>query len=265
MNVKRFISTLLGVPLTVAILLTKNAYIIDISITIIALICLYELYKAFETKYKPVKWIGYISVITILFIHFYAKTALFNVIIITLFILFILLFLQVFLKKIDIIDASITFMGVCYITIFILFIPLIVEIQNGSLLIWYIFGATWGTDGFAYLIGKNFGKHKFTEISPKKTIEGCIGGIFGAVIFMISITYVFNTWCGLNISYINISIIGIILSIFSQIGDLIASSIKRYFGIKDFGNLIPGHGGMLDRFDSVIIAAPLAYILFTII
>lgn len=115
------------------------------------------------------------------------------------------------------------------------------------------------------LLEVNSGKHKFTKISPNKSIEGCIGGTVGAVILMILYTYICNTFFGMSIHYIYIGIISIILSIIAQIGDLTASSIKRYIGIKDFGDLIPGHGGMLDRIDSVIFVAPFAYFLLTII
>lgn len=264
MNFKRIVSTLLGIPLTVVILATQNVYVVDIAITIIAVMCLYEFYKAFATRYKPVKWVGYLSTIIILGLHFFVDS-LFNVIILTMFLSTLLVFLQVFAKKADIIDASITLLGIGYITIFMLFIPLTEELPNGGLLIWYIFGATWGADIFAYIIGKTFGKHKFTDISPKKTIEGSIGGILGSIIFMMIITYVLNTWCAMNISYWAILGMAVLLSVISQIGDLIASSIKRYLGIKDFGTILPGHGGMLDRFDSVIFTAPLAYMLIALL
>lgn len=265
MNMKRIISALLGIPLVIIVLMIKNTYVVDIAFTIITIICLYEFYKAFSVNHKPVIWIGYLSTIIIATLHFFADGSLFNLIVLTIFTSILLLFIQVFRKKINIVDVGITLLGICYITIFMMFVPLTREIPNGHLLIWYIFGATWGTDTFAYLIGKKFGKHKFTEISPKKSIEGCFGGVLGAVIAMLIITYIFNTVFYLNISYITIGIIAIILSIISQMGDLVASSIKRFVGIKDFGNIIPGHGGMLDRFDSVIFTAPLAYMLIALL
>jgi phosphatidate cytidylyltransferase len=113
------------------------------------------------------------------------------------------------------------------------------------------------------LYGKTIGKHKFSKISPNKTIEGCIGGIIGGIIFGVALVFTFNTIFSTNYSYITIIIIEIILSIIGQIGDFAASSIKRYVGIKDFSHLIPGHGGMLDRIDSVIFIAPFAYMLFS--
>ena len=168
--------------------------------------------------------------------------------------------------KTNISDISVTFFGICYIVIFIMFIPLIREnLANGKILIWYVFLTAWGTDIFAYVVGNRIGKHKFTDVSPNKTIEGCIGGTVGAVILMLIYTYVANTYWGMNYSYLFITGIGIILSLVGQIGDFAASSIKRFVDIKDYSNLIPGHGGMLDRIDSLIFLAPFAYALFTLL
>jgi len=179
----------------------------------------------------------------------------------------LIMFLQVVLtnNKTTIKDISITLFGIFYIVGFLMFIPLIRGTENGKLLIWYVMFAAWMTDTFAYLIGMKFGKHKFSQISPNKSIEGCIAGTLGATITILVYTYICNTYWGLNMSYSYITIVAIILSIIGQIGDFAASSIKRYVGIKDFSNLIPGHGGMLDRFDSVIFIAPFAYILLCLI
>ena len=137
--------------------------------------------------------------------------------------------------------------------------------KNGKILIWYVFVCAWGTDVFAYIVGRTIGKHKFSQVSPNKSIEGCIGGIIGAVIISLLFTYVLNVFFMLKFSYILVIGIAICLSIVRQIGDFAASSIKRYVGIKDFSNLIPGHGGMLDRIDSVIFIAPFAYMLLKLL
>jgi phosphatidate cytidylyltransferase len=125
--------------------------------------------------------------------------------------------------------------------------------------------ASWGTDIFAYIVGITIGKHKFSKVSPKKSVEGCIGGTLGAILIMLLYTYIINTYLGMNYSYICIAAIGLVLSIIGQIGDFAASSIKRYVDIKDYSNLIPGHGGILDRIDSLIFLAPFAYALFYIL
>lgn len=179
-----------------------------------------------------------------------------------------ILFVRVILSemKLNIVDIAITFFGICYIVLFLMFAPIIREnINNGKILIWFVFFSSWGTDIFAYLIGKNFGKHKFTKISPNKSIEGCIGGIIGALLMILIYTFVCNMVFKLNINYLYASFMALLLSVISQIGDLAASSIKRYCNIKDYSNLIPGHGGMLDRIDSVIFVLPFAYFLLMLI
>ncbi len=158
-------------------------------------------------------------------------------------------------------DIAITFFGICYIPLFLMYMPLLMGSENGKLLVWFIIIAAWGTDIFAYIVGKTMGKHKFSKISPNKSIEGCIGGIIGATVLALIYTLVINTYLGMNINYLCIGGISILLSIIGQIGDFSASSIKRYVGIKDFSNLLPGHGGMLDRIDSLIFITPFAYFL----
>ena len=182
-------------------------------------------------------------------------------------IIILLLFLKVILTnmKVSIRDLAITLLGIIYIVGLLAFIPLLNGLHNGKLLIWYILFAAWGTDIFAYFVGKTIGKHKFSKISPKKSIEGCIGGLIGAVLSMVIYTIVINNVYNLDISLVYISFIAVILSAIGQIGDFAASTIKRHVGIKDFSNLIPGHGGMIDRIDSVMFVAPFVYMFLVII
>jgi phosphatidate cytidylyltransferase len=135
----------------------------------------------------------------------------------------------------------------------------------GHYLVWYIFIAAWASDVFAFMVGTRIGKHKFTKISPKKSVEGCIAGIIGAdvvaVIYTLIINNGFNQGINIGLAIVVVSL----LTIIGQVGDVFASAIKRYCGIKDFSNLIPGHGGMLDRVDSVIFVIPFAYILLSLL
>lgn len=162
-------------------------------------------------------------------------------------------------------DIFAAFFGICYIIGFIIFIPMLYGETNGKFLIWYIFIIAWGTDTFAYSIGRRIGKHKLTVISPKKSVEGSIAGTIGAIILVLVYTYIIQRYVDLNISYWFIAVVTFILSILSQMGDLAASSIKREMDIKDYGNLFPGHGGMLDRIDSIIFIAPFAYLLLILL
>lgn len=268
MSIKRFLSGILLFPIFAVVMVFGNKYVIDIAISIIAIMSLHEFYKAFRGKAKPIEWVGYIAAASIAIIHMIPSNLILYIVGAIIPASIMILFVRSILSdmKLNIMDIAITFFGICYIVLFLMFAPIIREnVQDGKVLIWFVFFASWGTDVFAYLIGKNFGKHKFTEVSPNKSIEGCIGGIVGALIMILIYTIVCNQSFGMDINYVYAGFVAILLSMISQIGDLAASSIKRYCGIKDYSNLIPGHGGMLDRIDSVIFALPFAYFLLTII
>lgn len=262
-NMKRLTTGLIGFPIVAAILILGNTIVIDIFFAIIAIMALHEYFDSLKEKAKPIVWIGYLECILIAFIHVIPTEYLIHIIAIIVPITILILFLQVILTdmKNNIKDIALTFFGICYIPLFLMFVPILMGMENGKILVWYILFTAWGTDIFAYVVGKTIGKHKFSSISPNKTIEGCIGGIVGAVILTVLYTVAINNVWNMNINYIVIGIIGMILSVVGQIGDFSASSIKRYSGIKDFSNLIPGHGGMLDRIDSLIFIAPFAYFL----
>ena len=271
MDIKRVTSALLGFPLVVIVLTLGNKYIVDIFLALVAMLGMQEYFNAVSKESKPVRWIGYLSCLAIALVHIIPENVpskiMQSILLITIPAIMLILFLHVIITnmKINFKDIAYTFFGIAYIIGCIIFLALSRGLENGRVLIWYAIIAAWGTDIFAYLIGKHFGKHKFSKVSPKKSIEGCIGGTVGAVILMLIYTYVANTYWGMNYSYLFITGIGIILSLVGQIGDFAASSIKRFVDIKDYSNLIPGHGGMLDRIDSLIFLAPFAYALFTLL
>lgn len=267
MDIKRLTSGLLGFPLVLIVLLIGNKIVVDIALAGIALLSMNEYLNAISKVSKPVKWIGYISCLSIAGIHLVPQESLNMIVTLSVPTILIILFAQVIATdmKTSFKDIAYTFIGIFYVVFFIMFVALIDGMKDGKILIWYAIFAAWGTDIFAYLVGKYFGKHKFSKVSPKKSIEGCIGGTIGALIMILIYTYVANTFWGMNYSYLFIAIIGIILSLVGQIGDFAASSIKRFVDIKDYSNLIPGHGGMLDRIDSLIFLAPFAYALFTLL
>lgn len=267
MDIKRLTSGLLGFPLVLIIFLIGNKFVVDIAMAIIAILAMSEYFNAISKVAKPVKWLGYLSCASIATIHLIPETHIEIIYSLAIPILLLVLFLQVIITemKTNFKDMAYTLLGILYIVLLIMFVAKINGMKNGNILIWYTILAAWGTDIFAYLVGKHFGKHKFSKISPKKSIEGCIGGMIGGVLLMLVYTYVVNTVWAMNYSYITILIVGVILSILGQIGDFAASSIKRYVDIKDYSNLIPGHGGMLDRIDSLIFLAPFAYCIFMFI
>ena len=151
-------------------------------------------------------------------------------------------------------DAMATITGIVYVVFFSFHVTLAEQTLCG-ILVWLIVITAFGTDIMAYFTGFAFGKHKLCpNISPKKTIEGAIGGVLGSVI----LSGLFGYYVTPDV-FVHCLIIGFLGGIVSQFGDLTASIFKRKMGIKDYGNLIPGHGGILDRFDSVLFTGPLVY------
>ena len=158
--------------------------------------------------------------------------------------------------------AASAFTGVFYVTVAFTSIVFLRDIGKYFYLL--VFVGAWVSDTFAYLCGRLFGKHKLIpEVSPKKTVEGSIGGIvFAGIAFVIYALVIKNFFDNSVMpNYLFMMIAGMIVAVISQIGDLIASVIKRRFGIKDYGWIFPGHGGVLDRFDSVLLTAPVLWIL----
>ena len=164
--------------------------------------------------------------------------------------------------KYTIVDVSLTIFGALYLAMLFPFISLIREMEMGNFLVWLIFISAWGTDTFAYFSGYFLGKNKLApNLSPKKTIEGAVGGVIGAALLAFVYTWLYSTYYNGNMMeyIIIIPIITGFSSIIAQLGDLSASAIKRIFHVKDFGSILPGHGGILDRFDSVLFTAPFIY------
>lgn len=231
-------------------------------ITAISIIGIFELYRAAGIEKTLPALAGYISSIVtdILILNDQYEYLL----------MWLILTLMIFMAcyvisypKYNANQITMLFFGLIYVTTMLSFVFKVRFAQNGILLVWLIFIGAWGSDTCAYCVGKLIGKHKMpSELSPNKTIEGCIGGIAGAALIGFIFAAVFyddrNVWWQLPI-------IGAVSSVISQIGDLAASAIKRNHNIKDYGKLIPGHGGILDRFDSIIFTAPIVYYLIKFI
>lgn len=150
-----------------------------------------------------------------------------------------------------------------YAPVMLSFIYLIREgFLQGNCLVWFIFLCSWGSDTCAYAVGVLIGRHKMApKLSPKKSVEGAVGGVAGAVLLFVLYTHlVINRYTDATLPLTLAAVLGAVGAMVSMIGDLAASAIKRDHEIKDYGKLIPGHGGIMDRFDSVIIASPLIFI-----
>lgn len=258
----RIISALVALPLLI-IFIVLGGLPLKIAVTLVAIIGLYEIYKAFSGFIKPVHYIGFAAaVIYMALIERIIYTASMFNIFVTLFMLAILIYVVLTHKSGNTMDGVVTFFGFFYVCFLISHVYLTRQYTHGNALVWLIFLSAFGCDVGAYFTGMAFGKHKLIpELSPKKTVEGAIGGVVVAVSVCVIYGVVLeakNEMIGLD-TVLLCFITGFVGSIFSQIGDLAASAMKRYVGIKDFGKIMPGHGGVLDRFDSVLFAAPVVY------
>ena len=228
------------------------------AITAISLIGLFELYRAVKMEKSFPAMIGYISsiVLDILILDdMYQYLVLWLVITL----MVIMACYVIAYPEYDSEQVTMVFFGLFYVTLMLSFVYKVRFLAEGILLVWLIFIGAWGSDTCAYCVGKLIGKHKLpSKLSPNKTIEGCLGGILGAALigFLFALAFYKDAdyWW-------QFALIGGVSAVISQVGDLTASAIKRNHDIKDYGKLIPGHGGILDRFDSIIFTAPVVYIL----
>ncbi|GIN91351.1 phosphatidate cytidylyltransferase [Siminovitchia terrae] len=153
-------------------------------------------------------------------------------------------------------DAGFVILSVLYVGIGFHF--LMETREAGIVYLFYVLFVVWGTDSGAYFVGRSLGKRKlWPEISPNKTIGGSLGGIVIAVLIALA----FFSFTSLDIPLVKLLIVTVVLSVFGQIGDLAQSAFKRYYGVKDSGNIMPGHGGILDRCDSWLFVLPLVHVL----
>ena len=252
----------------------------NIAIAICSFLMVTEFYNAIAEKgIKPIKFIGYLCALLIIPLGVISTKAMTIVCASVIPIIIVLGLIVSILSNLrqNIIDVAVTIFGAIYVTFMCSFICATRAMEGGVYLVWYIFCGAWFCDIFAFLIGRAFGKHKFSKISPNKSIEGCIAGVIGTIVFYIVFSLIlshnlssnsFAYFDVLNNSlFTNIPLLvflGLIVSVFSQFGDFAASSIKRYTKIKDFSHIMPGHGGVLDRFDSILFVAPVVYFVFYI-
>ena len=249
-----------GIVLVIIALATiiSGSWILFFTLLAVSLIGMRELYKVMKVSDEHVtvlELVGYLGAV----LYYIAMKADFGnygtmAIIIS---MILILFVYVFgYPKYHAEQVMAAFFGVVYVAVMLSFIYLTRSLPDGKFLVWLIFLCSWGCDTCAYCVGMLIGKHKMAPVlSLKKSIEGAVGGVAGAA--LLGAIYAAATQ-GKMAEYALICAVGALIS---MVGDLAASAIKRNQNIKDYGKLIPGHGGILDRFDSVIITAPVIYYL----
>lgn len=231
---------------------------------IISIIGLFELYRIFGIHKTSLGCIGYITTSAYYLLLWLNATGYFTLMII-LSLMALMTFYVITYPTYKISSVAAAFMCICYAGIMMSYLYLTREMPDGKFLVWLILLSSWGSDTCAYCVGILAGRHKMTPVlSPKKTVEGAFGGVLGAALLGFIFAYVFRAhFTEVTNPPLTSAIACGIAALISMIGDLTASGIKRDYKIKDYGKLIPGHGGIMDRFDSMIFTAPAIYFALT--
>ncbi|URZ16229.1 phosphatidate cytidylyltransferase [Clostridium felsineum] len=254
---KRYLGAVFLAPLLIFLFL--GGIWLKLFVFALSMIGLYEYYKVSkEANIKPISLVGYLLCIAYYVLINYKLDYKFVLFIIVMGI-FLMLCIPTLNTKYNYIDISVTILGFIYVAVFFSFIVLTDDLKHGNYFIWIIFIASWVCDTSAYYAGRFLGKTKLCpKVSPKKTIEGSIGGVLGSIIGCTVYGFAISKY-GISLNLYHYIIIGLLCGVFSQFGDLAASSIKRHAKVKDYSNLIPGHGGILDRFDSILFTSVIVY------
>lgn len=266
----RLISSGIGLILLVVVLALFNTLVVNVAFSIISMLAVLELLKAtgcLENKFVCACAVIFSGLMPFLSVELISKNLL------AICYSYVILMLAIFLRWHDTVHiqqlAMIIFFSISVPMSFTTFIYM--RDRNGMALgIFYTLvsvGSAWLSDSGAYFCGRAFGKHKLAPvISPKKTIEGAIGGMLTAMVtlplviwFEASLSAYFGA--PLRVNYLLLIAFVPILSVLSVVGDLAASTVKRNFGVKDYGSIMPGHGGVMDRFDSVLLVAPMVLLI----
>lgn len=261
----RFRSSVVLMIVAVATLLLGGniAFAVILAISLIGMM---ELYRIIKVNKSFIGFLGYAAAIVFDFLIL-LKLEKYDMMLVIVFLLLLMLLYVFSYPKFLIEEVSIVFFGLFYVAVMLSFVYKVRMLEDGILLVWLIFIGGWGSDTCAYCVGKLIGRRKISpKLSPNKSLEGCIGGVVGAALLgFIYATILKDSILGVQNPQIAYAIICGTSSIISQLGDLAASAIKRNHDIKDYGTLIPGHGGILDRFDSIIFVAPVVYLLSNIL
>ena len=266
----RITTAAFGVALFIVVIFFMPNWALDVAVSAVILVMLFELFHAFGygRTFTLLGCTGSLFLVIVQYpqifqnisgsIPFWGLDHFLGALVI--YVIFIILIALVSHKKTEFSDIAIMLFATIYISCFTICVVRARDLDNGLFYVMLIFVCAWLDDTGAYFIGKLFGKHKLApNISPKKTVEGSIGGIITAILFSMLLGIITQLCFDKSINYLAIGIIALVASCLGQIGDLVASLMKRQSGVKDFGNIMPGHGGMLDRFDSVILIAPFIY------
>ncbi len=256
-----------GIVLVAAALITiiSGGPVLAAALLIVSLIGIYELYRVFGVEnegFPLLSGAGYLGTVLYYALLFWRPQT-YTMMVLTGTLIVIMAVYVFSYPRYHARQVAAAFFGMVYVAVMLSNIYQIRILEHGVYLVWLVFFASWGCDTCAYCVGKLIGKHKMTpKLSPKKSVEGAIGGAVGAA--LLGAAYGAAAGGHIDTDRNLILIFAVICAaggLLSMIGDLAASAVKRNYDIKDYGTLIPGHGGIMDRFDSVIFIAPVIYYL----
>ena len=252
-----------GIVLVIIAFLTiySGGYVLWTTLALVSLIGLRELYQVVKCEKNPLGIAGYLAAIAYYVVLLAASGNFQLQVMVFIAALVVVMAVYVFsFPKFKSDQVTMVYFGILYVAVMLSFIYQTRNLEDGLFLVGLVFLCSWGCATCAYCVGVLIGKHKMApKLSPKKSIEGAVGGLAGAALLGALYALAINRWDGTTVSPAEFALICFVGGMISMIGDLAASAIKRDHDIKDYGKLIPGHGGILDRFDSVIFTAPVIY------
>ena len=246
------------------VLVTTGGGVLFAAVAAISLIGMFELYRVMKLEKTPLAAVGYLAAALYYGFVWFEKEDLMMLMAAAFVMVLMAIYVFTFPKyKTE--EITITFFGVFYVAVMLSYLFLVRRAADGVYLVWLVFLSSWGCDTCAYCAGMLLGKHRLAPVlSPKKSIEGAVGGVVGSALLGCIYAYFFGAKMDeVSNPMVACAVACAIAAVISQIGDLAASAIKRNHNVKDYGNLIPGHGGVLDRFDSMIFTAPAIYFALT--
>jgi len=259
---KRVLSSIIGIPLVLMAVYYGSWFFLGL-VTLVAILATMEYFLilnrhwgAHGKKFNFIRYAGYVGVFFIL-VTVFAKNGIEVFIVLVLLIMVYSVYFLLSFPKTNLIELCISFWGIIYIGGMSSFLILLREMEIGKTAVLLTLIGIWFYDTFAYFIGLKWGKRKMApQLSPKKSVEGAVGGSCVVLLIAIPVALFYQ----LPLKGFSIIALALIVIIAAPLGDLYASALKRKLGVKDSGNLIPGHGGIIDRLDSILFTTPLVYV-----